>query len=64
MQAPISPYVVVVRIASILGMAFALAASILMVLAGPGYWLWAVLAALAFFPFLGLMLFVERYSER
>lgn len=63
MRAPVSPYVVVVRIASVLGMAFALATAILLAIAGPEYWLWAALAFLAFFPFLGLMIFVERYRE-
>ncbi|HEY8490450.1 MAG TPA: hypothetical protein VIO14_05605 [Dehalococcoidia bacterium] len=63
MRAPVSPYIVVVRIASVLGMAFALATAILLAIAGPEYWLWAFLAFLAFFPFLGLMVFVERYRE-
>jgi hypothetical protein len=64
MQAPVSPYVVVIRVAAILGMAFALALGILLALAGSGFWLWSAAAFLAFFPFLGLMVLVEKYADR
>jgi hypothetical protein len=47
------------RILSIIGMGFTAAAAILLAII-PSWW--AVVAAVAFLPFLGLIVLVERYS--
>lgn len=58
---PVTPYVLAGRILSIIGMGFTAAAAILLAII-PSWW--ALIAAIAFFPFLGLIVLVERYSSR
>lgn len=60
--APITPWVVAGRILSILGMGFTAAAAILLAIIPE--WLLAGLALAAFFPFLALIVLVERYSAQ
>lgn len=56
----IPPYVLVVRITSILGMSFALAIGLLMLIGG---WFLASLIAFALFaPSFGLLVLVERFA--
>ncbi len=56
----IPPYVLVVRITSILGMSFALALGILMLIGG---WILPSLLAFAFFaPSFGLLVMIERFA--
>ncbi|HVA06479.1 MAG TPA: hypothetical protein VNG12_07060 [Acidimicrobiales bacterium] len=62
MNSPVTPYVLAGRIFSIIGMAFTAAAAILLFIV-PAWW-YGFLATLAFFPFLGLIILVERYSAR
>jgi len=57
---PVTPYVLAGRILSIIGMGFTAAAAILLAII-PSWW--ALVAAAAFFPFLGLIIIVERYSS-
>ncbi len=54
----IPPYVLVARIGSILGMSFALAIGLLMLIGG--WFVWSVVAFAAFVPSFGLMAYVER----
>jgi len=61
-HAPISPFVVGGRILAILGMAFTAACAILLVLIPE--WTWTLMAVLAFLPFFGLIVLVERYQAR
>lgn len=55
------PYVLVARIGSILGMSFALAIGLLLLIGGSV--VPSVVAFAAFFPAFGLMVFVERLAE-
>lgn len=50
------------RIVAIIGMSFAAAVGILG-LVGP-IWSWAILGAITFWPFMLLIVFVERYSSK
>lgn len=52
------PYVLVARIASIIGMSFALAIGLLFLIGG--WWLASLVAFAAFLPSFGLMAYVER----
>ncbi len=61
-NAPISPWVVAGRIISIIGMSFAAAVGILGAI-GP-IWSWAIFGAIMFWPFFGLIVWVERYSSK
>ena len=54
----IPAYVLVARIGSILGMSFALAIGLLLLIGG--FWLAALVAFVAFFPSLGVMIVAER----
>lgn len=58
---PITPWVVAGRIVSIIGMGFTAAVAILLFII-PTWWGFVALAA--FFPFLGLIVLVEKYSSR
>jgi hypothetical protein len=50
------------RIFSIIGMGFTAAAAILLFIIPA--WGWGLVMTLAFFPFLGLIILVERYSAK
>ncbi len=58
----VSPFVVAGRILAVIGMGMTAAVAILLALVPE--WLWATAAALAFLPFFGLIVLVERYSVR
>jgi hypothetical protein len=61
MRTPVPPIVLIGRITAILGMSFALAISLLMLMAGV---LWvAGVAFLAFFPFFWLLHWIERFAK-
>lgn len=62
MNTPVTPYVLAGRIFSIIGMSFCAAAAILLYIIPE--WLWGTVALLAFFPFFGLIVLVERYSAQ
>ena len=62
MQEALPPYVLVVRIGSILGMSFALAIGLLLLLGG--FVLPALAAFAAFLPSLGVMVYAERRAAR
>jgi hypothetical protein len=62
MQETLPPYILVVRIGSILGMSFALAIGLLLLLGG--FVLGAVVAFLAFLPSFGIMVYAERRAAR
>jgi hypothetical protein len=62
MNSPVTPYVLAGRILSILGMGFTAACAILLFII-PEWW-WGLGATVAFFPFLALIVAVERYSSR
>ena len=62
MQEALPPYVLVVRIGSILGMSLALAIGLLLLLGG--FILPAVVAFLAFLPSFGIMVYAERRAAR
>lgn len=62
MNTPVTPYVLAGRILSIIGMAFTAACAILLFII-PEWW-WALAATAGFFPFLGLIMLVERYSAK
>lgn len=57
----IPPYVLVARIGSILGMSFALAIGLLMLIGG--WFAWSLVAFAAFIPSFGLMAYVERKAS-
>ncbi len=57
----IPPYVLVARIGSILGMSFALAIGLLMLIGG--WFVWSLVAFAAFIPAFGLMAYVERKAS-
>ena len=61
MNTPVTPYVLAGRIFSIIGMGFTAACAILLLII-PSWW--ALVAGAAFFPFLGLIILVERYSVK
>ncbi len=61
-RTPVPPIVLLGRITAIIGMSLALALSILMLLAG--VWWVGGLAFLAFFPFFGLLHFIERFAPQ
>lgn len=62
MNTPVTPYVLAGRIFSIIGMSLAAAVAILFLVGG--FWWWGLGAALAFLPFFGLIVLVEKYSSR
>ncbi len=62
MNTPVTPYVLAGRIFSIIGMAFTAACAILLFII-PEWW-WGLAATLAFFPFFGLIVLVERYQAK
>ena len=57
----IPPYVLVARIGSILGMSFAIAIGLLMLIGG--WFAWSLVAFAAFVPSFGLMAYVERKAS-
>jgi hypothetical protein len=59
---PITPWVVAGRIISIIGMGFTAACAILLAIIPE--WLLAGIAVLLFFPFLLMIVLVERYSAK
>ncbi len=61
MNSPVTPWVLAGRIFSIIGMSLAAALAILFFVGG--FWWWGLGAAVAFFPFFGLIVLVERYSS-
>jgi len=62
MNSPVTPYILAGRIFSIIGMSFTAAAAILLFIVPS--WLYGLYATLAFFPFLALIILVERYSAK
>ena len=62
MQHTLPPYILVVRIGSILGMSLALAIGLLLLLGG--FILGAVVAFVAFVPSFGIMVYAERRAAR
>lgn len=58
----IPPYVLVARIGSILGMSFALALGLLMLIGG--WWVASLIAFACFVPCFAIMAFVERKASR
>lgn len=62
MKTEVTPFVVAGRILAVIGMGLTAAMAILLALVPA--WLWAGVAAAAFFPFFGLIVLVERYSVR
>ena len=62
MNTPITPWVVAGRIISIIGMGFFAACAILLAIIPE--WGLTLLAIVLFFPFLGLIVLVERYSSK
>lgn len=61
-NAPITPWVVAGRIISIIGMGFTSACAILLAIIPE--WLLAGAAFVLFFPFLMMIVLVERYSSK
>jgi len=62
MNSAVTPYLLVARIVSIVGMGFTAAVAILLFIM-PEWW-WGLGFAAAFFPFLALIVTVEKYSAR
>lgn len=62
MNKQVTPYVLAGRIFAIIGMGLTSAMAILLFLIPD--WTWAVSMTLAFFPFLGLIILVERLSSK
>lgn len=60
MNSPVTPWVLAGRIFAIVGMSFFAAVAILFFIGG--LWLWGLGAAVLFFPFLGLIVVVERWQ--
>jgi hypothetical protein len=54
----IPPYILVVRIGTILGMAFSIAIGLLLLIGG--FWLPALIAFAAFLPSIGTMIYAEK----
>ena len=61
MNTPVTPWVLAGRILSIIGMGFTAACAILLAIVPS---IWALWAALAFIPFFGMIVLVERYSSK
>jgi hypothetical protein len=61
-NSPVTPWVLAGRILSIIGMAFFAACAILLFII-PAWW-WGLGATLLFFPFLGMIVLVERYQSK
>jgi hypothetical protein len=59
MNLPVSPYMLAGRIISIIGMALTAALAILFFIGE--FWWWGLGATLAFFPFVLLIIAVEKY---
>lgn len=62
MNFPVTPWVLAGRIFSIIGMGFTAAVAILLFIIPE--WTWGLVFAAAFFPFLGLIVLVERYQAK
>lgn len=62
MNSPVTPYVLAGRIFSIIGMSLAAAMAILFFVGG--FWWWGLGAMVAFAPFFGLIVLVEKLSSR
>lgn len=60
MNSPVTPWVLAGRIFSIVGMSFFAAVAILFFIGG--LWLWGLGSAVLFFPFLLLIIVVERWQ--
>ena len=61
MNSPVTPWVLAGRILSIIGMAFFAAVAILLFIIPE--WTLGIIALLLFFPFLGLIVLVERFQS-
>lgn len=61
MNTPVTPWVLAGRIVAIIGMGFTAAAAILLAII-PSWW--AAVSFAAFFPFLLVIVLVERYSAK
>ena len=57
----IPPYVLVVRITSILGMSFSLAIGLLLIIGG--WWIPSLVAFALFAPSFGLLIAIERFAD-
>ncbi len=62
MNSGVTPYLLVARIVSIIGMGFTAAVAILLFIM-PEWW-WGLAFTAGFFPFLALIIIVEKYSAR
>jgi len=62
MNTPVTPYVLGGRIFAIIGMSLTAAMAILFFIGG--FWWWGLGATVAFIPFVGLIVAVEKYSSR
>ncbi len=62
MNSAVTPYVLAGRIFAIIGMGFTAASAILLFIIPA--WGWGIAMTLAFFPFFGLIVLVERLSAR
>lgn len=62
MNSAVTPYVLAGRIFAIIGMGFTAASAILLFIIPA--WGWGTIMALAFFPFFGLIVLVERHSAK
>ena len=60
MNSPVTPWVLAGRIFAIVGMAFFAAVAILFFIGG--FWLWGLGSMALFFPFLLLIIVVERWQ--
>ena len=59
----VPPYVALMRIVVVIGMAASIATGGFLLLAGTAYFLWGFLCILAAIPFFALMRLVERIAE-
>jgi hypothetical protein len=59
MNVPVNPYMLAGRILAVLGMGLFAALAILAFVGG--WWLWGLIFAAAFVPFVGLIVLVERH---
>ena len=62
MNSPVTPWVLAGRIVAITGMGLFAALAILAFVAP--FWLWGLVFTLAFFPFFGLIVLVERWQSK
>lgn len=62
MNSPVTPWVLAGRILAIVGMAFFAAVAILLFIIPE--WTLGIIALLLFFPFLGLIVLVERFQSK